>query len=120
MAAPNIRYSEVAEEQIGEAYQAYRWLLPLPVGGLPVAERWLIGLTETVEREAALAIQGTLRRPLAEESPANRPLFRLLYRAAGRGSSAWRIAYEISDTDSDGALDTLTVVTVVHVRPDSH
>lgn len=103
-----LAYSEAAE---GELAKAYAWLQTF---GVEVAERWLAGLAETLEREAALLAAVSLRRPRAPDSPEGRDLFVLLYRTRGGRGSAWHLVYEVSDADGDGSADTLVVLRVRH------
>jgi hypothetical protein len=102
--------TEVAEAEIDEAY---RWLLSLD---FTTAERWLFGLTQTLEQEAALLSATRLRRPVAPDSAPDRPLFVLLYRSGGRKSSPWHLLYELADEDFDGKIDTLLLVRVRHAK----
>ncbi|MDQ2688311.1 MAG: type II toxin-antitoxin system RelE/ParE family toxin [Armatimonadota bacterium] len=103
-----IVYTEPAEAELAEAYE---WLLTF---GLDVAEKWLDGLTKTLERESALLAAVSLRRPLAPNAPEGRELFLLLYRTSGRRGSPWHIAYDLLDEDDDGKTDTLRIVRIRH------
>lgn len=103
-----ITYTEPAEAEVADAYA---WLQTF---GFDVAEMWLAGLTETLEREAALLAVVSLRRPLAPDAPEGRELFLLLYRTSGRRGSPWHVVYELVDQDGLGRADTLRVVRVRH------
>lgn len=102
-------FMEPAEADIERAYQ---WMLTF---GFDVAERWLDGLQQVIEREAGLQAALPIRRPISPDSPPGRPLLTLLYRTAGRGSSTWHILFEIAAADNDGEA-SLRVVRIRHAR----
>lgn len=101
-------YTEPAEAELADSYD---WLLNF---GLDVAEKYLVGLTEALEREAALLTVVPLRCTLAQTAPDGREMFLLLYRTSGRRGSPWHIAYELLDEDEDARIDTLRVTRVRH------
>jgi plasmid stabilization system protein ParE len=103
-----VTYTEPAEAEIAGAYE---WLQTF---GLDAAEKWLDGLSDALQKEAALLAAVSLRRPLAPDAPEGRELFLLLYRTGGRRGSPWHIAYELVDEDGDGKTDTLRVARVRH------
>jgi plasmid stabilization system protein ParE len=104
----SVTFSDVAEAHVEEAYQ---WLGRM---GISLAERWLFLLQMELQSEAD-RIESGIRRPLASESETQRrDIYALLLRTGGRGSSPWRILYEVTDTDHDGVIDCLTVLRVRH------
>ena len=103
-----IEYTEPAEAELSEAYI---WLQTF---GADVAEKWLTGLVEALESEAALLAAVPLRRRRAPDAPPDRELFVLLYRTSRGHGSPWHVVYELTDEDRDGKRDTLRVVRVRH------
>ena len=101
-------YTEFAEAELADVYV---WLKKF---GAEVAEQWLDGLMEKLDREAALLGAVSLRRQRAPDAPEGRDLFLLLYRTGGRQGSPWHVVYELQDADGDGDVDTLCVVRVRH------
>ncbi len=105
-----IQLHEVVEAQIADGH---KWLVSSPFGGVIVAERWVDGLMDFVEKEADL--QGTLPfdRPLDPESPPERVWYRQSY-SISRRSTPWYVFFELLDEDNDGIIDTLHVVRIRH------
>src|SRR4051794_25991541 len=108
MSPLRLTYSEPAEAELAAAYS---WLTTF---GFEVAENWLNGLTEVLEREAALLSAVSLRRQRAPDAPEGRDLYILLYRTGARRGSPWHVVYELRDEDGDGQDDTLCVVRIRH------
>jgi plasmid stabilization system protein ParE len=104
----SVTFSDIAEAHVEEAYQ---WLGRIDIS---LAERWLFLLQMESQSEAD-RLESGVRRPLALESETlHRDVYALLLRTGRRGSSPWRILYEVTDADHDGVIDCLNVIRVRH------
>jgi len=108
--APSLipRYSDVADAEMGEAYQ---YMLRF---GFTEAERFLIALQSAAEEEAEIWREGVQERNPLVKSPPGRTRYSFRFRTGGRRSSTWFVKYELRDQDDDGVPDTLLVVAIFH------
>jgi hypothetical protein len=104
-----VTLSEVAEAEVENAHQ---WL---STRDFSLAERWLFLLQMELQSEAE-RVQNGLRRTLSPESEdLRRDVYAFIFRTGGnKASSAWRVWYELLDSDHDGVIDQFYVVRVRH------
>lgn len=107
--AYRIEFSDVARAETDAAYLYLSQRSRSP----EVAVRWIRGLETALDRLAEQLEILPGRRPLAPEDDLfpNVEVYQLLY---GKGASAYRVLYILTDADGDHAPDTIRVLHVRH------
>ena len=98
-----IELSEIAEAELADAYA---WMQRF---GFDIAEKWLQRLLATLENEASLLSIADLRRPIHPRSSTSHTFRTLLFRTGKRGSSPWRIVYEILTNEQPNILHVVSI-----------
>ncbi len=103
-----VRYSDVADAEVEEAYQ---FMLRF---GFAEGERFLSALQSAAEAEVEVLRQDILQRSPLTRTPSGRTRYSFRFRTGGRRSSTWFAKYELRDVDDDNQIDSLLIVAVFH------